>query len=162
MLVSLLAAVIILGVLIFLLWWIRKNSLAQQNFGIYPRISLSAQLIGIILSAMFVMATMSDALFRMNIIQYVADKNIDYDQFLNYYGWHLLDSIPVLQITKNFNVSLHVTAETSYELESGFLLLVFKVVIITLSINLFGSKRKNLHRTSGAMIVLKDRRIKNL
>ncbi len=99
----------------------------------------------IVLIAILLMATISNILHsQTELVKYIlpANKaNIGHEappeeltsKLLDYYGWHAIDAIPVLDIWKIFKVEPPLTSEGVL---SGFLVLFFRVIIVAQSISL--------------------------
>ncbi len=136
--VGLLAAVLLLAVLLWLLWWIRQAPLTSMEFGRYPRIGLGLNLLLVTVTAMVAMATLSDILFQQNWARYTSERPITVGLLLDYYGWHLVDSIPVIDV---WSVTGIASPAEGVGFLANLLLQVFLVLIIAAAIDIFRSKR---------------------
>lgn len=136
---------VILAVLIILLWglgWIRRAPLTALNFGQYPRIGLALNLILIAASSMLVMTFISDILFKQGLAQYTSAQPVTIDSLFAYYGWHLVDAIPVFDVWSVIDWEAPLEGQG---VTAGLLLQAFLVLVIAASIEIFQSKQAS-HR----------------
>lgn len=97
----------------------------------------------VVVLAMVAMAIISDILYRQQLVQYFSSDPITAARLLDYYGWHFVDSIPVLAIWDVFDVQARISAE-------GFVarafVQLFRVLIVASEIQIFRSKREDFRR----------------
>ena len=119
------------------LWWIRNTPRTSVEFGIYPATGLLLNLLGVVLVEMVAMASLSEIFYRNGWVFYSSPKPISVGLLLDFYGWHFIDSIPVLDIWKAFDVSAPAKGQDSV---AQSLVLLFRVAIVGASVALYQGK----------------------
>ena len=74
--VGLTAASVLFFLMLFGLWWIWRQPLATDKFGIFPRIGLFLNLMFVAVPTMVAMATISDLFRQQNWVQYTSNHPI--------------------------------------------------------------------------------------
>lgn len=147
-------AVLALALVVWALRWVQKETLSPISFGMYPRTGLVLNLAILVLVSAVAMATVSDALYRAGLAVYIAATPISVALLLDYYGWHFVDSIPVLRVWQTFGVEAPANGEG---VVAGLLLLGFRVAIIAWALSLFKSKQLDVkYLTAFARILRED------
>lgn len=126
-------SVVLIIILFGLLWLFWRHPPSSIICGKYPWQGLVFNLTFVVLAAIAVMATLSYILHDARLVQYTSSHPITVGRLLDYYAWHLVDSIPVLEIWRVFDVDIPAKGEGFWV---GFLVLVFRVLIIAPSIAL--------------------------
>ncbi len=65
------------------------------------------------------------------LLEYTSSQEIAYGRLIDYYGWHVIDSIPVLNLWKTFGVEQGIVG---VGFGPGILLLSFRVLIVAAGI----------------------------
>jgi cbb3-type cytochrome oxidase subunit 3 len=124
---GLILSVFIFCLLLFLIWVFWRQPKSETDFSKYSLQGLVLSLILVILVAIEVMAAISYILYEADLIHYTSSYPITSSRLLDYYGWHFIDSIPVLEIWSTFNVDAPVKGEGLW---AGILVMVFRVLIV--------------------------------
>ncbi len=135
---GLISAVVVMFLIFVLLKWIRSAPLTRRNFGMNPKTGLFLNLLWVVVLAMVAMATISNILYGQGVISYSSSQPITAGRLLDYYSWHLIDSIPIMQIWTAFPIEAPAQGEGFW---AGFLLLSFRVLVIGWSVAIFRSKQ---------------------
>ncbi len=128
-------SVLIAVLLPFFIRWLWQQPLSTTNLGKHPIQGLVLNLILVVLVAMVAMTAISYILFEAALVHYTSSYPITSGRLLDYYGWHFVDSVPILEIWSIFDVDAPVKGEGLW---TGLLVLVFRVLIIAPSIALIG------------------------
>lgn len=83
--------------------------------------------VGMVGLAVLAITTISFGLWEADQVKYEANQPINYEVMLKYYLLHLIDSIPILEAWKAFNIIPPARPEGFW---SGSLLVIFRVIII--------------------------------
>jgi hypothetical protein len=130
-----------LWTLLVLFWRRLLSSSASMRvwLGKYPTAHLGVLLLFMAFIAMGAMASISFNLHEAAIIRYTSEEPITFGRLVDHYGWHFIDSIPILEVWRAFGVEALAEGDGFWP---GFLVLVFRVLIIAPSIALIRVGRK--------------------
>lgn len=112
--------------------WFGKGHLTVRLWAVLVFITLFAILgMSNISLTLHVGGVVNYELPEQEISRILEDPRFFSDTLIAYYGWHFIDSIPILQIWQTFNIDPPTSAEGHWD---GILVLVFRVLIIGPSI----------------------------
>ena len=140
---GLLAAIMTLSLLVWMLNWISKAPYTPDNFGYYPRLGLTLNLVLIVLTAVVAMSFVSGILLEFEIVSYQSKDPISVSRLLDYYSWHFIDSIPFVDIWDIFGIEPRIEAENT---QAKALLEIFHVLIVASVIRTFLGKKGQFNR----------------